>query len=439
MRFGQFIRAAARTGQLVVQPRMGFDLVHEMRGGLEAVKGAQALTIGTITLDSYTRVGDHESARRSMREGRRLNGYPIVAHGAAITRQMLDGLQGEGFPIQVRHGSAKPIDIFRALKDAGIDATEGGPVSYCMPYGRVPLADAVDAWARCCEMIAAPADAPEAIHLETFGGCLLGQMCPPSLLIAMSILEAIFFQQHGVHSISLSYAQQTSPIQDVAALRAMRRLAVELLPTADWHIVVYTYMGVFPRTGGGAQDLLAESARLCRLGGAARLIVKTVAEAHRIPSVSENIAALEHASRAWLDCPADGAACVDELLIEEIYQEAIRLVNGVRELREDMGAALLAAFKLGYLDIPYCLHSDNRGQARSYIDPSRQLQWHSVGRMPIRLKPAPGHADQLTPYSFLEMLSTVERAFDQPYLQGANDTAGALAPPRGLLGEPGGR
>ena len=87
-------------------------------------------------------------------------------------------------------------------------------------------------------------------HLETFGGCLLGQLCPPSLLVATSVLEALFFVQHGLRSVSLSYAQQTHPVQDIEALAALDRLATELLPdVVDRHIVLYTYMGVFPRTG----------------------------------------------------------------------------------------------------------------------------------------------------------------------------------------------
>jgi methylaspartate mutase epsilon subunit len=420
MRFASFIDAAAQADQLVVQPRMGFALPNEMRAGLEAVKNAQAFTVGTITLDSYTRVGDHDSARRSLQEGKRLNGYPIVVHGPEATRGLVSDLQADNFPVQVRHGSAKPLDIFRAIKEAGLDATEGGPISYCLPYGRTPLAESIDAWSRCCELIAAPAGDPDAIHLESFGGCLLGQMCPPSLLVAMSILEGLFFIQHGVHSISLSYAQQTSPIQDVAALHALRALAGELLAAAHWHVVVYTYMGVFPRTPRGSEDLLAESVRLCRLGGAQRLIVKTVAEAQRIPTVAENVDALELASRVWRAQPADRRAAVDMALVAEIHGEASRIVDAVLNLHADVGVALLRAFETGYLDIPYCLHQDNRGSSRSYLDDALQLQWHSVGQMPIQAKPS-SRGGRLNPSSFLAMLSSVERKFDRPYLGSSSD------------------
>lgn len=417
MSFGAFIRAAGRERNLVVQPRMGLAQVDAMRQGLSAVKSARAPTVGTITLDSYTRVGDHQSALRALAERRPLNGFPIVAHGNDVTRAMLAGLQDAHFPIQVRHGSARPQDIFRAIKACGIAATEGGPISYCLPYGRVPLAEAVQSWRECCDMIASPADAPGAVHLESFGGCMLGQMCPPAMLLSIAILEGLFFMQHGVYSLSLSYAQQTSIEQDIAALHSLRRLAERFLAGADWHVVLYTYMGVFPRSPSGARDLLGQSVQLAYHGGAERLIVKTVAEAHRIPNVAENIESLEFAAERWRHCRRDARQAAAPDLAEAIFQDALSLIHCVLNQHADIGQAMLLAFEKGYLDIPYCLHADTRGRARSYIDVNGMLQWHAVGAMPIPARPSDSQARRLNPYTFLSMLSYVERRFDQPYLR----------------------
>ena len=40
------------AGRLIVQPRMGFSDLRQMRTGLEAVEAVDAASIGTITLDS---------------------------------------------------------------------------------------------------------------------------------------------------------------------------------------------------------------------------------------------------------------------------------------------------------------------------------------------------------------------------------------------------
>lgn len=402
--FASAVAAARRAGELVVQPRMGFADLPRMRAGLRAVKGARARTVGTLTIDSYTRVGDAESARLALAEGTDLNGYPIVAHGADTTRDLVSGLADDGFAVQVRHGSADPVHIIRTLLDAGLDATEGGPISYCLPYSRTPIRTSMDAWARSCELLASR----PGTHLESFGGCMLGQLCPPGLLVALSVLEGIFFRQHGLRSVSLSYAQQTHHDQDVEALLALRTLAGEHLAGLDWHVVLYTYMGVFPRTTEGALGLLRDSARLAALTGTERLIVKTPAEAHRIPTIQDNVHALEEAAQAAAEQRGRRAAGGDEY---GVLAEARALVEAVLEIHPDMGRALTEAFRRGILDVPYCLHADNAQRSRSYIDARGSLQWHTTGSMPIRALPASGR-EQLRADDLLGMLSHIQESFD---------------------------
>ncbi|MFD3327482.1 methylaspartate mutase [Streptomyces sp. NPDC058701] len=419
--FAAAIAAAGRAGELVVQPRMGFADVPRMRQGLHAVKAARARTVGTLTIDSYTRVGDDESARRALTEGTDLNGYPIVAHGPATTRDLTAGLMGDGFAVQVRHGSANPIGIVRALLDAGLDATEGGPISYCLPYSRTPIRHSVEAWARTCELLASR----PGTHLESFGGCMLGQLCPPGLLVALSILEGIFFKQYGLRSISLSYAQQTHHVQDVEALLALRTLAGEHLGGLDWHVVLYTYMGVFPRTTGGALGLLRDSARLAALTGTERMIVKTPAEAHRIPTIEDNVHALEEAAAAAAAYRGRPPVVSDEF---GVLNEARALVEAVLEIHPDTGRALTEAFRRGVLDVPYCLHADNAQRSRSYIDARGSLQWHTTGSMPVPALPAPGRA-KLRADDLLGMLSYTQESFDRAALADGDRRDGTAALP----------
>ncbi|WP_079169319.1 MULTISPECIES: methylaspartate mutase [unclassified Streptomyces] len=418
--FASAVATAVRDGQLVVQPRMGFADLPRMREGLEAVKRAGARTVGTLTIDSYTRVNDNESARLALAEGTDLNGYPIVAHGADTTRGLVSDLIDGQFAVQVRHGSANPVDIIRTLLDAGLDATEGGPVSYCLPYSRKPLRESVDAWARSCELLA---ERP-GTHLESFGGCMLGQLCPPSLLVALSVLEGVFFKQHGLRSVSLSYAQQTHRGQDVEALLALRTLAAEHLTGLDWHVVLYTYMGVFPRTTGGALGLLRDSAQLASLTGTERLIVKTPAEAHRIPTIQDNVHALEEAARAAAEVHGQRAAADGEF---GVLAEARALVEAVLDIHPDTGRAFTEAFRRGVLDVPYCLHADNAQRTRSYIDGRGSLQWHATGGMPIAASPQPGR-DRLRADDLLGMLSHTQESFDQAALASGGGEHGSTAP-----------
>lgn len=377
--FQTFIEQASAEGQLVVQPRMGFAEIEQMRAGLSAVAELSCPTLGTITLDSYTRVGDYHSAAQCLNSGSALNGFPIVSHSLPAVQALLRGLYGPRFPIQVRHGTAQPQTIFKRMAALGLDATEGGPVSYCMPYSRLPLVRAVAAWAESCQLLA---DASAHGHIESFGGCLLGQLCPPSLLIAMSLLEALFFRQHGIRSVSLSYAQGTSMAQDLGALQALRELADDYLDGIHWHVVVYSYMGVFPTSDHGARRLICDSARLASTAGCERLIVKTVAESRQIPSVQDNLDALSMASGVAAEPPlAHDPASAG--YYQEVLFEARQLVEQVRNLHNDLGVALVLAFTRGLLDIPYCLHPDNLGRATTRIDAAGALRWANVGNLPL--------------------------------------------------------
>lgn len=408
--FGEVVAACRARGELVVQPRMGFADPVRMRQGLLATRGARAATVGTITLDSYTRVGDHDAVSRALAAGADLNGYPLVDVEASATGRMLADVLTPAFPVQVRHGSADPRRIVRTLLERGLHATEGGPVSYCLPYSRMPLGTAVEHWRRACEMLAAARDHGREPHLETFGGCMMGQLCPPALLVALSVLEGMFFHQHGVRCISFSYAQQTHPGQDEEAVAALRRLIRRYVPDARTHVVIYTYMGVFPRTAGGAHALIAESARLAVRTGASRLIVKTTAEAHRIPTVAENVAALEHAAAVASD--VDARARITDT---GIFAQARALVDNVLALDDDLGRALTAAFARGHLDVPFCLHPDNAGRARGHLDRDGRLQWQRIGAMPLGDLVTVPATEPMTSADLLDALQYVQRTYDDRF------------------------
>ncbi|PXX71310.1 glutamate mutase subunit E [Nocardia tenerifensis] len=406
--FDSFVADRAAAGQLVVQPRMGFGSLAAMRSGLARVAHLDFPVIGTLTLDSYTRVGDYETPLERLAAGEELNGYPLVSHPVEATKRLLEGLYGPTFPVQARHGTALPLRVFQRLVEVGLDATEGGPVSYCLPYSRLPLRDAVAAWAQSTRFLA---QETEFGHIESFGGCLLGQLCPPSLLVAVSVLEGCFFRQHGLRYMSFSYAQGTLAEQDRGALRALRTLAAEYLGDVTWHVVFYTYMGLFPRTPDGATRLIRDSARLAMATGCERMIVKTVSEAWQIPSVAENVAALRIAAEE-ADGPLDPASPAEAVYFAEVLDEARILIDSVLNLDPDVGTALLKAFATGLLDVPFCLHADNLGAATCVIDEQGALRWGSLGRLPLPAEAGREDLARLGSDALYGMLDHVANSYD---------------------------
>ena len=94
----------------------------------------------------------------------------------------------------------------------------------------------------------------------------------------------------------------------------------------------------------------------------------------------------------------------------ETYIEARRLIEAVLELDTDIDTALLKAFERGILDIPFCLHPDNRNESRSVIAADGRLQWLDTGQMPL---PQPHHAaDLLTADGLLASLNFTASRYD---------------------------
>ncbi len=171
------------------------------------------------------------------------------------------------------------------------------------------------------------------------------------------------------------------------------------------------------RTTPGALALLRSSAVLAARTGTERLIVKTPAEAHRIPAVEDNVRALEEA--AAQAARARGAV---HRPVEHggfgVLAEARTLVESVLELGSEIGPALVEAFRRGCLDVPYCLHADNAGRSRSFIDARGSLQWRSAGAMPVRAA-AGRSAGPLRAEDLIGMLSHVQRGFDRAAVEPA--------------------
>ncbi|HEV2885271.1 MAG TPA: amino acid--tRNA ligase-related protein, partial [Jatrophihabitans sp.] len=114
-----------------------------------------------------------------------------------------------------------------------------------------------------------------------------------------------------------------------------------------------------------------------------------------------------------------------------IYAEARALIDAVRNLDPDLGRALIKAFRHGYLDVPYCLHPDNAGRSRSYLDRAGWLHWSRTGSMPLADTLRPGSTTELTAAGLLDALSFVERKFDEAGRAELPATAGLpLAAPK---------
>lgn len=222
----EVLRDARESGRVAVQPRAGVGghtAMRELLTGL-AESGPDLLT---VTIDSHTRLGRFERARRLARlSPRELNGYPLVAHGWERGRQLDESVAQ---PLQIRHGSPDARVMFDVAVASGITSFEGGGISYNLPYSKdVPLSESLAAWEavdrRCGEL----AELGVVVDRELFG-TLTAVLVPPSISLAISVVEAVLAAKAGVRCISVAYPQGGNLAQDVAALRAVPVLAARYL------------------------------------------------------------------------------------------------------------------------------------------------------------------------------------------------------------------
>ncbi|WP_413792277.1 MULTISPECIES: methylaspartate mutase [unclassified Pseudomonas] len=351
----------------VLQPRMGFSDPARMQAGLEATAASRANTVCTITLDAFTRVNNLEAAQRAIDSESMLNGYPIVNHPPAQTRAMIDQIDARyRLPVQVRHGSPDPLHIFERMVEVGLPTTEGGPISYCLPYSRTPLREAFGHWEKACQVLSGGVDNS---HIESFAGCMMGQMCDPVILVALNILEGLFLRSHGIKTLSFSYAQGTSPVQDRAAVTALQQLAAEYFAPGSYHFVGYVFMGFFPRSLGGFCRITGDALAMIRATGVQRVIIKTPVESRRIPRVEENIAALEYCDYCLNTDGVLPQIPFDSQEHGRVLRSAKRLIEGTLAHDSNLSEALLGAFDSSFLSIPYCLHPDNKRGTGTVLTP----------------------------------------------------------------------
>jgi methylaspartate mutase epsilon subunit len=95
-----------------------------------------------------------------------------------------------------------------------------------------------------------------------------------------------------------------------------------------------------------------------------------------------------------------------------LREVAATLVDRVLEESERSGEAIRCAFRKGLLDVPYCLHPDNRNRARSCLGSDGRLRWADPGRMAIDRTYCCSASTEMTAAELLASLAYNRDRFD---------------------------
>lgn len=398
------VQANNANGPLL-HPRAGVALVNEQIQLLQALKGGGAGVL-SYQVDSLTRNNDYIGAEESIKESATLgtsviNGFPVVNHGVGPLRRVVEAV---GMPLQTRHSTRAPELLAEISYAGGVTAYEGGPICYNVPYFKdYSLADSIRAWQYVDRLTGLYADEYDIILDREFFGTLTATLLPPSLAIASGILEACLAASQGVRCVSIGYAEQGHRIQDIAAIRTIHSLVPEFLermglPRIQVNAIFHQYMAAFPLDEAKAGELIRESSTTAALAGATRMLTKTAVEAYRIPSMKDNLDALQ-LSRLGIECAktvqVDPVAVADEEKI--IRKEVEAILYGVIACgKGSLAAGVVNAFHTGAFDIPFAPSIYNQGEVMCARDTTGAVRFLDPGQLPLDSELKAFHSDRMT-------------------------------------------
>ena len=390
------LRLARASGRLLVQPRCGVGEHARMRQLMAGLEMQAQPDVATLTIDAHTRLKRFDVAARVARtEPQQLNGYPLVAHGWQLGRELNDAVRA---PVQVRHGSPDPRLLFEVAVASGFSAFEGGGIGYNIPYCKdVRLVDSLNWWREVDLMCGALATEGIVVDREFFG-TLTAVLMPPAIQLATSFLEAKLAQQSGVRCFSIAVCQTGHIVQDVAMLQAIPRLARRYLPEVadDVFAVLHQFMGAFPKGRHDCDALILRGALVAKAGGAVKTINKTYQESFGVPTLEANVSGvlLSKAANSWI---LDLLDVNDERVAEErdwILEEVDALLAPALD-NADLLEGTCRAFERGHLDVPF---SASR-YAHAEVIPMRAsdgaIRIFDFGRLNVSTKVKKRHREQL--------------------------------------------
>ncbi|HYO70554.1 MAG TPA: methylaspartate mutase [Archangium sp.] len=373
------LRRADHARQLLIQPRCGVGAHEAMRQLLTRLEEGARPEILTLTIDSYTRLRKFKVARHLIDvDPGGLNGYPLVGHGWRKGRELNSSVKT---PLQVRHGSPDPRVLFEVAIASGITAFEGGGIGYNLPYCKdIPVEHSLRCWQevdrRCGEL------AREGVRVDReLFGTLTAVLIPPAIGLSMTLLEAILAAREGVKCVSIACCQGGNLIQDIAALRAIRRMATRYLPAdVEVYPVFHEWMGPFSPERRTADATIFYGALTAWLGRATKLINKTYEEALGIPSVEANVSGIWTARAATSSLFNFIRISEDEIEseVEAILTEVDEIVAPVLDAAE-LIPAIANAFTQGHLDIPFSASRHARSEVLPMRDASGAIRFYKCG------------------------------------------------------------
>jgi methylaspartate mutase epsilon subunit len=382
---------AERKGETLIITGMGKATLEQQIDLLRAIEPV-ADVLGT-SVDSLTRNHDFKAAGLGIERSRAtgtsvLNGFPIVNHGVAGMRKLVEAIS---IPIRLKFGAPDTRIILEIAFAGGITADSGDSLyNFWNMNAREPLETVLKHGQYVHRLVGAYEEHGVGIGLTVLG--MYGAGIPPGLVIAAAITQVLMMAEQGVRHINLHYMAQGNLAQDVAAAGTFRSLAREYLQIFGHdgvHLTMSAGLGLAQYPDDPACSFIVTSfdCLLARLCGAQVVDVRTIAEAKTIPT-EEDICATYRAARMaarllrqqHLEVNRDLLSREAELLELEIRS----ILSTILELGDgDVAVGVTRAVPQGVLDNPFSCHRAVASRVMGVRDDVGAMRYLDPGNLPL--------------------------------------------------------
>lgn len=382
---------AKAEGRVLMQPRAGVAVLDEQIALLRELESRGGPDILPTTIDSFTRdlrFAESEAAIQESRQTGRsmLNGFPGAVYGVPGCRRVVEAVQR---PLVVRTAAPDARLNAEVMLAAGYTGHSHGPMADLAYSKHSRIDEIIELWQYVDRLAAYYEERGCPINREHY--IPLCSVTPPSLQLAVTILDGLLQVAQGATHTTLGYGQNGCLLQDVAAVRAMALLAAEYFPRLGYpdakiSTALHQWMGGFPSDPSEAMALIALGAAAAALSGVTMVLVKTPAEAIGVPTVSDNVQGLTITktiieSLMGQEYP-DGPALEREIRTIEIETRSIldwvvAMGNG------NLVAGISDAFATGVIDIPFSPNVHNAGKVMPARDDTGAVRYLDHGHLPL--------------------------------------------------------
>ncbi len=383
---------ADEEGRIQVACGIGHALVEQMLGQVAHCEPLRP-DRWYVSQDTYTKKNQYRLATEAVERSRRhgsysyLNGYPIVTHGVEGARRITESTpavlcadcndEDARLSWEIALAGGWTCGNSKAL-DQAIQHSRDYPLDR-MIYN-YQYQDRLTAFYN-----------ERGVPILRRASANLGGWDSMALRVTVSLVECLLAAEQGVKYFDLNMGMGMNPVQDVAAMQVLTKLAREYLDRFGYKDVKvypwwYFFLGDWPLDRDALIGQLCWNMTVCVLSGCNGMVIKSPDEATVTPTKEAFLASLKMARQivrlaGAQRLPEDESVKLEKAMIEA---EVRAVVDRTFEMGEgDLAVGIVKAMEAGVIDTQFSPYKYLKGEVMVVRDAQGAMRYLNSGNIPL--------------------------------------------------------